>query len=105
MKTALAAAVAAAALATAMAASKGASLVDGVVSAAIVGTPATQARPAYLPAPDPGYIAYPGYAAALPSDGCYWTRKPIYDLDHNVVGWRGRPVAVCPDGKVSAQAN
>ena len=52
-------------------------------------------RPAYVVAPGPGYVAYPAYAAALPGPNCYWTRMPVYDGFGNVVGWRGRPVAVC----------
>jgi hypothetical protein len=59
-------------------------------------------RPAYVAAPDPGYIADPEYAATLPGPDCYWSRMPIYDSDHSVIGWRGRPVAVCPTSKVSA---
>src|SRR6266567_3765132 len=46
-------------------------------------------------APGPGYVVYPAYAAPLPGPGCYWTRMPVYDMYGNVVGWRGRPVAVC----------
>jgi hypothetical protein len=101
MRTALAALLAVAAMATA---SHGAGLIDGATSAAVVGNPVPNARPAYLPAPEPGYIVYPDSAAALPSESCYWTRKPLYDLDHNVIGWRGRPIAVCPQTKPSALA-
>jgi hypothetical protein len=104
MKTALAALVAVSALAAAMTTSCAAGLIDGATSAAVMGNPAVNARPSYLPAPDPGYIIYPDSAAALPSANCYWTRKPLYNLDHNVIGWRGRPVAVCPQAKPSAQA-
>src|SRR5262245_46964493 len=53
-------------------------------------------HPAHVATPAPGYIGYPGYAAALPGANCYWTRMPMYDDEHNVIGWRGRPVAVCP---------
>jgi len=72
------------------------------VTGAIIANPAAGVQPAYLTAPDPGYIVYSGYAAMLPSPTCYWTRMPIYDSDRNVIGWRGRPVGVCP--RVSAQA-
>jgi hypothetical protein len=40
-------------------------------------------------------VVYPAYAAPLPGPGCYWTRMPVYDMYGNVIGWRGRPVAVC----------
>src|SRR5262249_22624570 len=56
-------------------------------------------------APYPGYIAYSEFTGALPGPNCYWTRFPVYDADRNVVGWRGRPVAVCSQVKVSAQAH
>ena len=69
---------------------------DDFLKVAIVGTPAADARPAYVATPEPGYIVYTGYAAALPAPSCYWTRMPVYDFDHNVIGWRGRPTAVCP---------
>jgi hypothetical protein len=73
----------------------GAGVVGGLVAGAIIGSAAANAaRPAYV-APGPGYIAYPAYAAALPGPNCYWTRMPVYDAYGNVVGWRGRPVAVC----------
>jgi hypothetical protein len=99
MKTTLTALSAAATLAAATTASFGAGSVS--VTGAIVVSAATDA-PAYLAAPAPGYILYSGYAAALPSPTCYWTRMPIYDSDRNVIGWRGRPVGVCP--RVSAHA-
>jgi hypothetical protein len=88
--------LAAASLAAAATASVGAGLVDGIAGSAIVGKPAEDVRPAYLAGPDQGYIVYSGYAAALPAPTCYWTRMPVYDSDRNVIGWRGRPVAVCP---------
>ena len=72
----------------------GAGLVGGFVAGAIVGS-AAAARPAYVVAPAPGYIVYSGYAAPLPGPSCYWTRMPVYDAYGNVIGWRGRPVAVC----------
>src|SRR6266849_6275313 len=99
MKAILTALGAAATLAVATTASFGAGSLS--VTGAIVVSAAADA-PAYLAAPDPGYILYSGYAAALPSPTCYWTRMPIYDSDRNVIGWRGRPVGVCP--RVSAQA-
>ena len=71
-----------------------AGVVAGVVTGAIVGSAIANSRPAYV-APGPGYVVYPGYAAALPGPNCYWTRMPVYDRFGNVVGWRGRPVAVC----------
>ena len=66
------------------------------VTGPIVVSAAANLRPAYITSPDPGYIVYADYAAALPDPNCYWTRMPLYDLDRNVIGWRGRPVAVCP---------
>lgn len=72
----------------------GAGLVGGFVAGAIVGS-AAAARPAYVVAPGPGYVVYSGYAAPLPGPSCYWTRMPVYDAYGNVIGWRGRPVAVC----------
>jgi hypothetical protein len=96
MKAILIALGAAATLAAATATSSGASLVDGVVADAIVGKGGTEVRSAYMAAPDPGYVVYSGYAAALPGPGCYWTRMPVYGPDRNVIGWRGRPMAVCP---------
>jgi hypothetical protein len=74
------------------------------VTGAIVGGSAEEARPAYVAVPYPGYIAYSDHAAALPGPNCYWTRKPVYDVDRKVIGWRGRPVAVCPQPQISAQA-
>src|SRR5258706_6738654 len=83
-------------LAVATAASPRADLIDGFVRSAIVGKVAADAQSAYPAAPNPDYIAYSHYAAALPGPSCYWTRMPVYDSNHNVIGWRGRPVAVCP---------
>jgi hypothetical protein len=60
-------------------------------------------QPAYVAAPNPRYIVY-SHNAALPGPGCYWTRMPMYDAHHEVIGWRGRPQAVCPDPRVSAEA-
>jgi hypothetical protein len=94
MKTILVALVVAAGLAVATAASPRADLLDGFVRTAMVGK-ADVASP-YRTAPDPGYIRYSEYSAALPDSSCYWTRMPVYDFSHNVIGWRGRPVAVCP---------
>jgi len=73
-----------------------AGLVGGLVGGAIVGGAIASSRPAYAVAPAPGYVVYPGYAAAMPAPGCYWTRMPVYDYYGNVVGYRGRPVVVCP---------
>ena len=76
-------------------ASYGAGSIDDFLKVAIVGKPAAEVRPTYLAMPEPGYIRYAGYAAELPAPSCYWTRMPLYDAYGNVVGWRGRPVAVC----------
>ncbi len=72
----------------------GAGVLGGFVAGAIVGNAIANSQPAYV-APGPGYVVYPAYAAPLPGPGCYWTRMPVYDMYGNVVGWRGRPVAVC----------
>src|SRR5712691_2306179 len=58
-----------------------AGLVGGLVGGAIIGGAIANSRPAYAVAPAPG---------------CYWTRMPVYDYYGNVVGYRGRPVVVCP---------
>jgi hypothetical protein len=74
-----------------------AGLIGGLAAGAIVGSAIANSAPApYVVAPAPGYVVYPGYAAAVPAPGCYWTRMPVYDAYGNVVGWRGRPVVVCP---------
>jgi hypothetical protein len=85
-------------LAAATAASLSANLVS--VTDAIV---APTDRPAYVTAPVPGYIVYSDNAAALPDPTCYWTRVPVYGGKRDVIGWRGRAVAVCPQAQVSAQ--
>jgi hypothetical protein len=66
-----------------------------VTRAIVAGPPAPEsaANPTH---PQPGYIAYNDYDVAVPAPGCYWTRLPIHDAEHKIVGWRGRPVAVCP---------
>jgi len=78
--------------------------VGGFVAGAIVGNaiansapaPAYVApAPAYVVAPPPGYVVYSAYGAPLPGPRCYWTRQPVYDVYGNMVGWRGRPIAVC----------
>ena len=74
----------------------GVGVAAGVVAGAIVGSAIANSQPAYVVAPAPGYVAYPAYAVALPGPQCYWTRRPVYDAYGNVIGWRGRPVAVCP---------
>jgi hypothetical protein len=82
----------------------GAGVLGGFVAGAIVGNaiansapaPAYVApAPAYVVAPPPGYVAYSAYGAPLPGPRCYWTRQPVYDMYGNVIGWRGRPIAVC----------
>ena len=72
-----------------------AGLFGGLVGGAIIGSAIANARPAYVVAPAPGYVVYPGYYATLPGPSCYWTRMPVYDAYGRPVGWRGRPVAVC----------
>ena len=81
-------------LAVATAASPRTDLIDGFVRSAIVGK--GDAPPEQPAPPDSEYVAYSGYAAALPGPSCYWVRTPIYDSNRNVIGWRGRPLAVCP---------
>ena len=88
MKKTLSALAAAATVATAIAAAPtpadagcwgcavGAGAVGGFVAGAIIGNAIANAAP-------------------LPGPGCYWTRMPVYDMYGNVIGWRGRPVAVC----------
>jgi hypothetical protein len=90
------------ALAIATAASANAGSIN-VADAIVVDTAATT-QPAYVAKPDPRYIVYSGYNATLPGAGCYWTRMPMYDSHHEVIGWRGRPQAVCPEPTVSAEA-
>ena len=65
----------------------GPAIVGGIIGGAVIG--------GILATRPPGYVVYPGYAAAVPAPGCYWTRMPVYDPYGNVVGWRGRPVQVC----------
>jgi hypothetical protein len=72
------------------------------VTGAVVVDPA--ANPNLVAVPYPGYIVYSGHEAEVPASNCYWTRMPIYDPSRNVIGWRGRPVAVCPQRRISAQA-
>src|SRR5262249_30885151 len=103
MKAVLTGLVGASAFAVATAAWSGADLIS-VNGALLLGTSSSD-QPLFPAAPYPGYIAYSGYTGALPGPDCYWTRFPVYDAQRNVVGWRGRPVAVCPQVKVSAQAN
>ena len=77
----------------------GAGLATGLIGGAIIGGAIANSRAYGYPvvvAPYPGYIAYTGYAVALPGPACYGTRMPVYDGYGRVVGWRGAPVAVCP---------
>jgi hypothetical protein len=75
----------------------GAGLAAGIIGGAIVGSAIANSAPApYVVAPPPGYVVYPGYAAAVAAPSCYWTRMPVYDAFGRPVGWRGRPVMVCP---------
>ena len=103
MKTALTALLTAVTLVVATGNSFGGGWVDDFVARAIGGNSAVDARPKYLESPEPGYIPYAdGEVAALTDQSCYWTRAPLYDANRRVIGWRGRPVAVCPQAKVSA---
>jgi hypothetical protein len=107
MKKALTTVLAAATIAVSLAASatdasaqrRGGAIAAGValgfVGGALVGSAIANSRPAYVVAPAPGYVVYTGYAAPLPGPNCYWTRQPVYDPYGNVVGWRGRAIAVC----------
>jgi hypothetical protein len=101
MKTALTA-LTLGSLAFATAGSAGAASINA--ADAIVVDTAAPSPPTYVVTPNPRYIVYSGYDAALPGPGCYWTRMPMYDAHHEVVGWRGRPMAVCPQPRVSAEA-
>ena len=74
------------------------------ITGAIIAGDATNSEPLYVAAPRPDYIAYADDATPLPGPNCYWTRVPVYDAERNVVGWRGRPLAVCPQPRASAQA-
>jgi hypothetical protein len=78
----------------------------GAGSVRIVGATVVDpaANPNVVSVPYPGYTVYSGNDAELPASSCYWTRMPIYDPNRNVIGWRGRPVAVCPAPRISAEA-
>ena len=103
MKKTLSTLAAAATVATAIAAAPtpadagcwGCAVGAGAVGGFVAGAIANAAPPPAYVAPAPGYVVYPAYAAPLPGPGCYWTRMPVYDMYGNVIGWRGRPVAVC----------
>jgi hypothetical protein len=79
-----------------------ANVIDDFVATAITGKSQHDARPSHVAVAPSGYIAYADSDAALPAPSCYWARKPLYDIDGSVIGWRGRPVAVCPEPRVSA---
>jgi len=73
----------------------GVGVAAGVVTGAIVGSAIANSR-AY--AVQPGYVAYPGYAAAGPvaCPGGYWARRPVaFDVYGNPIGW-SRPRFFCP---------
>jgi len=70
--------------------------IDDFVKVAIVGKQAASMPPAYLTKPEPGYVSYYGHPEPLPAQNCYWTRMPVRDFGDKVIGWRGRPLAVCP---------
>ena len=74
------------------------------VSGALIAGEAVDNQPLYLASPRPDHIVYSDETAPLPDPNCYWTRIPVYDQGRNVVGWRGRPQAVCPQVSLSAQA-
>jgi hypothetical protein len=66
-----------------------AGIIGGLAAGAIIGG-AIASQP-------PGYVVYPGYyGEPVYGPGCYWTRMPVYDAWGNVIGYRGRPVQVCP---------
>jgi len=79
----------------------GAGVLGGFVAGAIVGNAIANSGPAYVApapyvaAPPPGYVVYSAYGAPLPGPRCYWTRQPVLDVYGNVIGWRGRPIAIC----------
>jgi hypothetical protein len=75
----------------------GLGILGGIAAGAIVGSAiANSYGPAYVV--QPGYVAYPAYAAGAPvgCPGGYWARVPVYDPYGNVVGYRGRPRFFCP---------
>jgi hypothetical protein len=67
-------------------------------TSAIIAGASASAQPTYPTEPHPGYIAYADHDVTVPASGCYWTRLPVYDNARKLVGWLGRPVAVCPRG-------
>lgn len=75
--------------------------VIGLAAGAIIGGAIANSSPAYAYPqtyyPAPGYVAYPGYAAAGPMacPGGYWARRPIHDRWGNFLGW-SRPRFFCP---------
>ena len=74
----------------------GLGIVGGLAAGAIIGSAiANSAYPAY--AIQPGYVAYPAYAAPVPvgCPGGYWARRPLVDQWGNVVGY-SRPRFFCP---------
>ena len=74
----------------------GLGIVGGLAAGAIIGGAIANSQyPAYAPAP--GYVVYPGYAAAYPvgCPGGYWARRPMVDQWGNVVGYT-RPRFFCP---------
>jgi len=75
----------------------GVGVAAGVVAGAVVGSAiASTYGTAYVV--QPGYVAYPGYAVAVPA-GCpggYWARRPVaVDAYGNPIGW-SRPRFFCP---------
>jgi hypothetical protein len=74
------------------------------VSGTLVAGEAAYSQPLFVASLRPDYIAYSNEAAPLPDPNCFWTRVPVYDEKHDVVGWRGRPLAVCPQESLSARA-
>jgi hypothetical protein len=94
--TALAALAVGAAFAAATGSSLAAGSLDDFLKVAVIGQGTGATRPVHAAVPELGYIVYAGDTAALPAPSCYWARMPVYDFDHNVIGWRGRPVPICP---------
>ena len=75
----------------------GAGVAAGIIGGAIVGGAIANSRPYAGYGYVPGYVAYPGYAAAYPAScpGGYWARRPLVDRWGNVVGY-SRPRFFCP---------
>src|SRR5262249_12523571 len=66
----------------------GPAIVGGVIGGVVIGS--------ILATRPQGYVVYPGYAQPVYGPGCYWASQPVYDPYGRVVGYRGRPIQVCP---------